>query len=148
VTREEEEKPMLLLDVSLKAALRDDTAARSYLCDLHQQILNTRNTTLLETLLGKYVAVAASRGVPLRSATEMFGENLFQTVTPATPPTTSGTPQKETFVQGFIPGASSLSIGPKIPGGSSISGGGFSTGPQLVVTNTLKIAGSIVGGGL
>ena len=58
-------------DSRLKAALMDDNSARSLLFELHQQILNTRDSKLLSVLLGKYLATAAGRvasPVPLRSA--------------------------------------------------------------------------------
>jgi hypothetical protein len=60
---------MLAADPRLKAALTDGTTSIPLLNELHQQILTTRDVNLLPVLLGKYLAIAASRGsTPLRSA--------------------------------------------------------------------------------
>ncbi len=55
---------MLLPDPRLKAATKNDSAARAFLAELHQQILNNRDPRTVSTLLGKYVALAAFRTAP------------------------------------------------------------------------------------
>ena len=46
----------MLPDPRLKTALTNDSDSRSLLTGLHQQILNTRDATLLPALLGKYMS--------------------------------------------------------------------------------------------
>ena len=63
----------LTLDPRLKVALNDENSARTMLIELNQQILSCRDPGLLAELLGKYLAVAARKGLraskPLPSAT-------------------------------------------------------------------------------
>jgi hypothetical protein len=124
-----EAQMLIPLDLRLKAALRDDLAARSYLCDLHQQILNTRDPNVLPGLLGKYVALAAARAVsPLRSA-DMTIPPWFQPVVPPPPPVTTSTPPPTTSQTG---GLSTLGGGPLSSGGA-------------VVLQTYKVASGMIG---
>lgn len=52
---------MSFSDPRFAAAVNDDNSARGLLVDLHQRILNCRDSTTLAQLLGKYVAAAAAR---------------------------------------------------------------------------------------
>ena len=65
---------MLQPDTRLKAALVDARASQALLNELHQQILTTHDPARLSQLLGKYLALGASRinppPAPLPSAVE------------------------------------------------------------------------------
>jgi uncharacterized membrane protein len=52
---------MTVIDSRLATTLRDESGARSVLNDVHQQILNCRDTTTLAQLMGQYVAAAVMR---------------------------------------------------------------------------------------
>ena len=53
----------MLPDPRLKLALTNDLSSRNLLSALHQQILNTRDATLLSSLLSQYLVTASTRVV-------------------------------------------------------------------------------------